>query len=289
MNRSSARQLLIIFACISNVVLANETELVRYIESEKYPDLKQSYFVDLLTLALEASKVRYGDYALQPVNIEIAQARTSLMLQKSEYIDLTWRMTSQALEDKLQPIYFPLLKGLMGYRIFIIDKKKQSLFNKKTSLTELRNIHTGQGYNWADSDILLANGFKVVKGNDVSLMSMLKKERFSYFPRALHEPWLEIANEKTLTVEKHLMLQYPAPIFFFVNQHNTRLQQRLSFGLAQLFESGRFEQFFLNHKITSGILTKANVKERKTFQLNNPLLSNKTKTLLADERLWIKF
>jgi hypothetical protein len=289
MNLSSARQLLIILSCISNVALASETELVRYIESKKYPDLKQSYFVDLLTLALEASKARYGDYALQPVNIEIAQARTSLMLQKREYIDLTWRMTSQALEDKLQPIYFPLLKGLMGYRIFIIDKTKQPLFNKETSLTELKNIHTGQGYNWADSDILLANGFKVVKGNDISLMSMLKKERFSYFPRALHEPWLEIANEKTLTVEKHLMLQYPAPIFFFVNQHNTRLQQRLSFGLAQLLESGKFEQFFLNHKITSGILIKANVKERKTFPLNNPLLSNKTKKLLADKRLWIKF
>jgi len=282
------RKLLILLVLISNFTFANETDLVRYVESKKYPDLKQSYFVDLLILALEASKARYGDYRLQPVNIEMAQARTSVMLQREEYIDLTWRMTSQTLEDKLQAIYFPILKGLMGYRIFIIDKNKQYLFNKNTSLSELKKIDLGQGHNWADSDILQANSFNVVEGGDVALINMLKKGRFSYFPRALHEPWLEIANESKLTVEKYLLLQYPAPTFFFVNKKNTRLQQRLSFGLAELLESGKFEHFFLNHKITSGILTKANVKNRTLFPLHNPLLSMKSKELLADERLWIQ-
>ena len=285
---SNIRQLVVTMALISNFTFATEIDLVRYVESKKYPDLKQSYFVDLLTLALEASKPRYGDYKLQPVNIEMAQARTSMMLQREKYIDLTWRMTSKTLEDKLQTIYFPLLKGLMGYRIFIIPKNKQHLFNKNTSLADLKKIDLGQGHNWADSDILLANNFQVVKGNAVSLIKMLKKGRFSYFPRALHEPWLEIADDADLTVEKYLMLQYPAPIFFFVNKHNKRLQQRLSFGLALLLESGKFEQFFLNHRITSGILTKANVNNRTSFPLHNPVLSDKTKELLTDERLWIK-
>jgi hypothetical protein len=285
---SNIRQLLVTMALISNFTFATNIDLVRYIESKKYPDLKQSYFVDLLTLALEVSKPRYGDYTLQPINIEMAQARTSMMLQREEYIDLTWRMTSQTLENKLQAIYFPILKGLMGYRIFIIHKNKQHLFNKKTSLADLQKIALGQGYNWADSDILLANNFQVVKGNDTSLIEMLKKGRFSYFPRALHEPWLEISEDEDLTVEKFLMLQYPAPTFFFVNRKNKRLEQRLSFGLALLLESEQFEKFFLNHKITSGILSKANVNNRTSFPLHNPLLSNKTTELLTNERLWIK-
>ncbi len=285
---SNIRQLLITMALISNFAFATEIDLVRYVESKKYPDLKESYFVDLLTLVLEVSKPRYGDYKLQPVNVEMAQARTSMMLQREEYIDLTWRMTSQRLEDKLQAIYFPILKGLMGYRIFIIPKNKQYLFNKKTSLAELKKIDLGQGHNWADSDILLANNFQVIKGNDISLIKMLKKGRFSYFPRALHEPWLEISAEKDLTVEKYLMLQYPAPTFFFVNKHNSALQQRLSFGLTLLLDSGQFEQFFLNHKITADILSKANVNNRTSFPLHNPLLSDKSKELLTDERLWIK-
>jgi len=277
--------LLVLLSCIN---LTNATDLIRYVDSKNYPDPKQSYFVDLLTLALEASKTSYGDYKLQPVSIEMAQARTSLMLQRNEIIDLTWRMTSQQLEQKLQAIYFPILKGLMGYRIFIIHKNKQHLFSENISLTDLQGIDLGQGFNWPDTDILIANSFKVVLGNDIVLIEMLKKNRFDYFPRALHEPWLEIVDEKELTVEKNLMLQYPAPIYFFVNKQNKRLQQRLSYGLAQLLESGRFEQFFLNHKVTSDILTKANVNKRTIFTLNNPLLSEETKTLLTDKRLWIK-
>jgi len=273
---------------ISTIAYANEVEQVRYIDSKDFPDPKQSYFVDLLKLILEASKEQYGDYQLQPVNIEMAQARTSVMLQRNKYIDLTWRMTSQELEQKLQAIYFPILKGLMGCRIFIITKDQQHLFSTSTSLATLQSLHLGQGHNWADTEILLANGFNVVQGHDNFLIDMLKKGRFTYFPRALHEPWPEIAGDNTLTVEKHLMLQYPAPVFFFVNKENNRLQQRLEHGLSKILASGKFEHFFLNHPITSGISTKAEVNKRTIFSLNNPLLSEQTKELLADERLWIK-
>jgi len=273
---------------VSHFTLANDIELIRYVDSKKYPDPKQSYFTDLLTLALEATRPQYGDYKLQPVDIDMLQARTSIMLQRNELIDLTWRMTSQSLEEKLQAIYFPILKGMMGYRIFIIRKNQQYLFSENTSLTDLKRIELGQGHNWPDSDILLENGFKVIRGNSTFLINMLKKERFTYYPRALHEPWLEIKNEAQLTVEKNLMLHYPAPVFFFINKQNKRLQQRLSSGLAKLFSSGQFEQFFLGHEITSGILAKAMVNKRTTFTLHNPLLSEKTKALLADTHLWLK-
>jgi hypothetical protein len=288
MDLSSILRLLFTFSFVSSFALATEIDVIRYVDSKENPDPKQSYFIDLLTLALEESKTRYGDYRLQPVNIEMAQARTSRMLQRNEYIDLTWRMTSEKLEQKLQAIYFPILKGLMGYRIFIINENQQHLFTKNTSLNDLKNIDLGQGHNWPDTDILIDNGFSVIQGYDIFLMTMLKKNRFDYFPRALHEPWVEIAGEKELTVEKHLMLQYPAPIFFFVNKENIRLHQRLSYGLTQLLESGGFEQFFINHKITSGILTRAKVNERTIFSLHNSLLSDKTKALLTDKRLWIK-
>lgn len=285
MDLNNLRRLLFACSLISFGAFATEANLIRFIDSA---DTKQSYFVDLLTLALEASKKKYGNYKLEPVNINMAQARSSIMLQRNEYIDLTWRMASKDLEQKLQAVYFPILKGLMGYRIFIINKNQQNLFSKNTSLDTLKSTALGQGYNWADTDILLENGFTVIQGHDRFLMTMLKRNRFNYFPRALHEPWAELINEEELIIEKHLMLQYPAPIYFFVNKQNKRLQQRLTYGLTQLFESGKFEHFFLNHKVTSGILTKANVNERTTFSLHNPLLSEKTKALLTNKRLWIK-
>jgi len=283
-----ARPVFLLIALFSSINLATATDIIRYVDSKQYPDPKQSYFVDLLTLALEETSNEYGDYLLQPVHIEMTQGRTSLMLQRDEYINLTWRMTSKELEQKLQAIYFPILKGLMGSRIFIINKGDQSKFTKDFPLEELKKIPLGQGNNWPDATILLANGFNVVKGYDSYLVKMLKKGRFEYFPRALHEPWSELANESELVVEENFMLKYPAPTFFFVNKKNKRLQQRLELGFKKLLNSGKFEHFFLNHPITTGIVTKANVNNRIVFELNNPLLSEQVTVLLTDERLWLK-
>lgn len=282
------RPVFLLIALFSSINLATATDIIRYVDSKQYPDPKQSYFVDLLTLALEETSNEYGDYLLQPVHVEMTQGRTSLMLQRDEYINLTWRMTSQELEQKLQAIYFPILKGVMGNRIFVINKGEQSKFTKELSLEELKKIPLGQGNNWPDATILLANGFNVIKGYDTYLVKMLKKGRFEYFPRALHEPWSELANENELVVEENFMLKYPAPTFFFVNKKNKRLQQRLESGFKKLLHSGKFEHFFLNHPITAGILAKANVNNRIVFELNNPLLSEQVTLLLTDEQLWLK-
>ena len=42
------------------------------------------------------------------------------MVEQDDGIDIIWRMTSVDLEQRLAPVYWPLLKGMMGYRIFII-------------------------------------------------------------------------------------------------------------------------------------------------------------------------
>lgn len=265
-----------------------QIDTIRYIQSAQHPDPKQSYFVELLSLALAASKDKYGEYQLEPISYEMAQGRASMMLQRNELIDVHWRMTSKSLESKLQAIYFPILKGLMGYRIFIIRKEDQPLFEQINSLAELKKLPLGQGLNWPDSEILLSNGFNVIKGYDIYLLKMLKRERFDYFPRALHEPWLEIADEPNLMVEQGFMLKYPAPTYFFVNKKNKRLSDRLTLGFERLLNSGKFELYFQNHAITSNILAKAKLGNRRVFQLSSPLLSKQTNELLNDKRLWIK-
>ena len=282
--------LLILGVFVSHLTHANvdsDVDVIRYVDSKKYPDSKKSYFTDLLRLILESSKPEYGDFKLQPVAMDMGQARSSLMIERNQYIDLNWRMTSPQLEEQLQAIYFPILKGLMGYRIFIINKNAQRKFNQSTSLYDLQNLHLGQGYNWPDTKILLANGFSVIQGHENFLLDMLKKGRFSYFPRALHEPWSEIANDSSLMVEQHIMLEYPAPVFFFVNKNNKKLQKRLNTGINKLVISGQFDQFFLNHPITASVLQRAKVKQRNTFKLRNPFLSKQTKTLLNNDKLWV--
>jgi hypothetical protein len=163
-------------------------DVVRYVDSQKHPDSKKTYFIDLLNLILEASKPEYGEYKLQPIATEMGQARGSLMIQRNQYIDLNWRMTSPQLEEQLQAIYFPILKGLMGYRIFIINKDAKSNFSQSTSLQDLQNLHLGQGYSWPDTKILLANGFSVIQGHENFLLDMLKKVVSVIFPEHCMNP-----------------------------------------------------------------------------------------------------
>jgi hypothetical protein len=261
-------------------------DIVRYVYSKSHPDSKEKYFIDLLKLVLEETKTEFGDYKLQPVAIEMAQERTSIMLESNKYVDLTWRMTTKNLEQRLQAIYVPLLKGVMGYRIFIIRPESQQVFSKDMTLEDLKLIRLGQGYDWPDSKILKANKFSITLGHSNNLLKMLEKKRFDYFPRALHEPWLEIAHNNNFVIEKNIALKYFAPMYFFVNRSNKRLASRLNMGLAKLFDSGKFDQFFRSHELISGVLSKVNLHQRKVFELSNPLISENTKNLLNDKHLW---
>ncbi|WP_440875020.1 substrate-binding periplasmic protein [Thalassotalea sp. PLHSN55] len=261
---------------------------IRYVDSKEYPDPKTRYFVDLLTLALEKTKKDFGEYTLTPVAIEMAQARTSSMLENNKIIDLTWRMTSKDLEQRLTAIYVPLLKGMMGYRIFIIRANEQNKFSKNISFEQLTSMSVGQGYNWPDSDILEHNSFDVVRGYDNYLLKMLAKKRFDYFPRALHEPWHEVQGNSDLTVEQHLLLKYVSPIYFFVNNNNKRLIDRLNKGMAAIVASGEMDELFNNHPITANIIEKSKPNRRSVFVLENPLISEKTKQITHDKRLWLE-
>ena len=56
---------LLIVMLISSMC-ADATDVVRYNISETYPEAKQAYYIDLLTLILAASSEQYGDFKLKP-------------------------------------------------------------------------------------------------------------------------------------------------------------------------------------------------------------------------------
>jgi hypothetical protein len=209
------------------------------------------------------------------------------MVEQASTLDVTWRMTSKDLEERLQAIYFPVLKGIMGYRVFIV-RHDDTFFSPLTTLEQIKSIPAGQGHDWPDSEILRFNGFDVIEGGAYNLLNMLEKHRFDYFPRALHEPWTEIENNSHFMVDRFFLLKYPAPMYFFVNKTNKRLHDRISQGFQKSIASGAFDTLFYQHPITEGILSKANVAQRKVFELANPLLSEKSKKIIKDKTLWLE-
>ncbi|WP_415890798.1 hypothetical protein ACMXYV_05660 [Neptuniibacter sp. SY11_33] len=261
-------------------------DTVRYATSTKYADAKQQYFLDLLDLALENTRDTYGDYKVLPVILEVPQSRTSTLIESDRDIDVAWRMTSVELEYRLRAVPVPLLRGLMGYRIGIIRKGDQSQFSPDISKEQLQRIVIGQGHDWPDTVILRENGMNVMAGLTHTLHSMLVNKRFDLFLRALHEPWVEISDKPNLEVERYILVQYHAPMFFFVNRENERLHSRLTEGLNKAIDNGSFQALFDQHPITADIIAKANLEHRKVFKLTNPLLSDETRALIGDKRLW---
>lgn len=270
------------------VSYAQATDVIRYNISVKHPDPKQAYNIELLDLALKQTVDEFGPYELKAVVYEMPQGRTSIMVEQEDAIDVVWRMTSQTLETKLQAIYIPLLKGLMGFRVFIINKEDQTRFSKTMPTATLKSYTAGQGLDWPDSQILQHNGFNVIKGSAIKLISMLKRQRFDYFPRAIHEPWTEIKNEPSLSVESNFLLKYTAPMYFFVNKQNKYLHRRIASGLNTLIKNGEFDTFLYSHPITANIIKKAKLADRRIIQLDNPLLSEKTRQLQKHKPLWIQ-
>jgi len=272
--------ILITIILVPNFCLA--TDIIRFPWTGHPEAIKKDYYLALLKLALEKSEKKFGAYELVKFDIPINQFRAIHFLESKNNVDLLWTMTSIDREERLLAIRIPLVKGVMGCRIFLIRKGEQYRFDLIKDVAGLKTLYAGQGRNWPDSSILKYNGFNVIDGSEYSgLFSMLKLHRFDYFPRGVHEPWQEQIMFNDLIVEKKLLLQYPSPFFFFVNKSNERLAKRIEFGLEQAIEDGSFEHLFNQHRDTKDVFRKANLSNRIVFKLDNPLLSKETRELFA--------
>lgn len=268
------------------------TLLVRYEHPLSEKDKRWIYYVDLISAALERTRVKYGPYELRQAPLRMVASRTFQALSENKIVDIAWGVTNTSREQSLAPIRIPLLKGLLGYRIFIIKQGAQNTFNEVAGLNDLRILKAGQGHDWADVPILQSNGLQVQTSTSYeALFSMLYGQRFDYFPRSVFEAFTEVKArpELGLTVERSLMLRYTSPTFFFTHSQNSELHKRLSEGLWAMLEDGSFDEFFENHPLTKAIFTEVNFPVRSVFQLDNPYLSKETLATLDDKRLWFRF
>ncbi len=278
--------LLAVLLTYSGIVWANDLK-VRHIRPESAKDLRNHYYIDMLRLALDKTSDMDDSSILVMSEKTMYQKRALEQLKRAQGIDVVWTMTSTKREAELQAVRIPLLKGLLGYRIFIIRKGEEPRFAGIQTLDDLKQLTAGQGRDWPDTQILRANGIKVVDSiNYDGLFGMLQYKRFDYFPRGVNEAWAEVKAhpDKNLVVEKTLLLQYPAPIYFFVNKQNNKLADRLERGLRIAIKDGSFEQLFKNHPANKEIFELTKIDKRNIFRLQNPFLPQATP--LAEKALW---
>ena len=260
---------------------------VRYFQA----DARYAYRTALLRLALNKTRATDGPFALKPYADagELATAR-GLALAEEGRIDVFSLATNTELERRFIPVRIDILRGLLGYRIFLIHRDKAAAFQAVTSLTQLSAQFTaGFGAAWPDLAILQAGGLKV-EPVDIyaSIFPMLAFKRFDYFPRGINEIWQERQawgrRYPQLQVEEHLALYYPMSVYFFVSRSNPALARRIDRGLRLALADGSFKSLFLeSHR---DYIRQSHLERRRLFRLKNP--NQPAGTPHPDTSWWLK-
>lgn len=282
MKLNTNKMVIVVSFVLLFAILSYGETVVKVNIPESKNDLRQNYYYNVLKLSLDKTKDKYGEYKIEYVDAGIQGRRAAFLAEGSPDLDMIWTMTSIEREKSMLPVRIPLLKDLMGYRIFIINKKDKNKFSNIKTVEELKKMRAIQGHDWPDTEILIANGFQVEKSSNYEgMFEMIDLERADYFPRGVNEPFDEIKlrSKLNLAVDDTIMLQYFAPFFFFVNVKKPELRDRVKEGLEKAIVDGSFDKLFYSDPSNKEMLEKIDFKKMRIFKLENPFLTEETKKL----------
>ncbi len=173
-------------------------------------------------------------------------------------------------------IQFPLRKGLLSYRLFLIRKESQSGLSGVTTLEQLRKIPTGSGQQWSITQAFQQDRFNLVTGISYDgLFSMLNVGRFRTFSRGINEIYDELETYRKiypdLVIEKDLLLYVYIPTYFYVSPKKPELARRVRQGLDQLYETGEFDRIF--QRFHGRKISRSRLGARRFFRIANPNVS----------------
>lgn len=258
----------VLFVCVSGFAYSQQT--VIYPRPESLTDVRSSYPVAVL----QKCEQQFNDlFTLVPSKIRTQQGRSLRQLVSDKDMDVVWALTNPKREATLLPIRIPIDRGLIGWRLLLINTESKQLFDEVTNTEQLGQLLAGQGHDWPDVDVLKANNYAVASSSTYQgLFHMLARNHIQYFPRAISEIWPELNTHANLGLMVHpkLAIYYPSALYFFVNKNNRSLANILEKCLVKSTQDGSlkaiFDEYYLDYII------KADLKNRTIFRLTNPLL-----------------
>lgn len=237
------------------------------------------YYTELLRLALEKTRPTYGNYTMRGIPANLSILRSLADIVENTYPNFVMEL---GYEEKLTNtgaltyINIPLDGGIVGYRICFTNAAIKEQLKQVKTLNDLRKYSIAQGVGWVDSEILRANGLKVIEvSNYESIFKMVIAGRVDLFCRGANQLQSEIEEFKSLTqltYDESFVLIYPLPRFFYLNTKSTLAKERIHAGLEIAFKDGSFKKLWQKHYQAS--VDFAKLQQRKFIYLENPLLRN---------------
>ncbi|WP_020207747.1 hypothetical protein [Gilvimarinus chinensis] len=209
-----------------------------------------------IKLALEKSRDRYGDYLFDVDRTSYSRTRILRSLLTGRTINTISAPEQIYFKESASPplliVPVPLLYGTLGKRLLIVKRERVSEFNNLNSRAELAKYSAGLGFDWIDTQIFAQNQLPFTTGTDPQqLFTMLAHERYDYLPLGMLEAdaALEASGmSQQLAIVEDLLLEYPLPVYLQLSPDQTRLAQRLEYGLEKATQDGSlktlFEQYY---------------------------------------------
>lgn len=234
---------------------------------------------EIIQLAAELTREEYGDYQITS-SAEFEQGRAFFYLGEGEHLNVVVGGMDREREEKHLPVYIPVDRGLLGFRLCLTTPDKFTNFKEVLTLDDFRdsNLSIGVGSHWPDRKILNKNELLSINVPVYQhLFDMLEVGRFDCFLRSISEvdAELQVVQDRGIEAESELAFVYPAADFLFVSKKSPRLQERLEKGLIQAVASGQFQEYF--EKYHSDKLMKHHFFTRRFLFLSNRELSEKAK------------
>ena len=141
----SGRLLSVIAAILFLAPIASaETLKINKVKGEK-----EELIFSLLRLALE----KVGPQVkIEELNEVIPEGRWISKVQDGS-LDVLWAGSSKELDEQMLPVRIPLLKGLLGHRVFLIRSEDQHRFDTVKTLEDLKKFKAGMGSLWGSTRV----------------------------------------------------------------------------------------------------------------------------------------
>ncbi len=252
-------------------------------------DNRYQYQWAVLRTALEKTIPESGPYVMSPAKSMSENRQIAELKNTTGKLSIMYLGTTPEIERDLLPIRIPVDKNLGGYCLFLIRKENQRRFDQVNSLEDLKQFKYGLGLGWIDVEILKTNHFEVVTASCYDcVFEMVYNRRSDLALRGAVEIMDELKQREKLMpelcIEQTLLFYYPMPMYFWFAKtpEGRRLASRAEKGMRLMIEDGSYDKIFTEYQDQK--IQRLNLKGRKIFKINNPLLGPETP--LEDKRLW---
>lgn len=244
-----------------------------------------NFYIDALAWLLDKSG---EEYRLIRTDHPTSSQVRKVALVLNDQIDVIYAGTTNELENQLQAIRFPISRGLIGSRVFIINKQFQLDYKGVRSLAELRRYTGVISFGWPEKEIFQAARLPLNEILYDDIFRVLNDGSRYYFPRGVLEAYPEIAGRadqlKNLTVENSLLLKYKSAVFFFINKNNAALKAALEAGFQKGYADGSYARFFYDHPFIKHSFEQAKMHRRRVIEIPNPYFPAQSRAI--DSRYW---